>query len=183
MEEKTKIRVEEKVSKPKTSENIMQEIKVEKVTLNMGIGADQDKLELAAKLLENITGRKPVKTLSKKRIATWKIRLGLPLGLKVTFRRKAALEILKRMLKAVDSKIKKSSFTKNGFSFGIKEYIDVPNAKYDPEVGMIGLDVCVTLEKPGFRVKRRKLQSSRVKSISAKDVMKFAETQLGVEVG
>ena len=170
-----------KESKPKTN-NKMKEIKIEKVTLNMGIGVDQDKLELALKLLEKISGKKPVKTISNKRIATWKIRPGLPLGLKVTLRKKAALEILKRMLKAVDSKIKKSSFTENGFSFGVKEYIDIPGAKYDPKAGMLGLDVCVTLRRPGFRIKKRKLHSHRVHSILAEEAMNFAEKQLEVKI-
>ncbi len=171
--------------KATSSGNKMREIKVAKVTINMGIGADQDKIEVAAKLLENIAGKKPVKTLSKKRIATWKIRPGLPLGWKVTVRNKQALQLLLRLLKAIDFKIKKSSFNTNGFSFGIKEYIDIPNAKYDPKVGIIGMDVCVTLERPGFRIARRKLLQKKIPAkhiINKDDARKFAEEKLGVIV-
>lgn len=172
-----------KEEKKAAKANLMREIRIEKVTINIGIGAEQDKIDAAATLLEKMAGKKPVQTLSRKRIATWKIRIGLPLGTKVTLRKKPAIELLQRLLKAVDFKIKKSSFSKNGFSFGIKEYIDIPGVKYDPKVGIIGMDVCVTLERPGFRIKRRKLESRKVPakhSISEEDAIKFATEKLGV---
>jgi len=163
----------------------MKTIKVEKVTLNIGAGANQDEVDKAFKLLSILSGAKPVKTNAKKRIATWKIRPGLPIGTKVTLRGKKAVEILKNMLKAIGNEIKGSSFSENGFSFGIKEYIDVPDAKYDPAIGIIGFDTIVTLERPGFRIKKRKLRKSNISPshrITKQDAMDFAQKVLGVKI-
>ena len=163
----------------------MREIKLEKITLNIGAGANQDDVDKAYKLLSNLSGAKPVKTHAKKRIATWKIRPGLPIGAKVTLRGKKALEMLKRLLKAVNNELKANKFTENGFSFGIREYIDIPDAKYDPEIGIIGFDTIVTLERPGFRIKKRRLRKSKVPEthkIHKEDSMNFAQKVLGVKI-
>ena len=135
--------------------NIMKNIRIEKLTLNIGAGKDQTKLKKSIKLIKNITGLNPVKTFSKKRIPEWGIRPGLPIGCKITIRNKKANELLAVILKAKDNKIKKSCFGNGTISFGIHEYIDVPSIKYDPEIGVMGFQVCVTLERPGFRIKKR----------------------------
>ena len=73
-----------------------------------------------------------------------------------------------------------------GFSFGIPEYIEIPKVKYDPKIGIIGLNVSVTLERPGFRIKRRKLinrKVSRSHKINKEDAIEFAKNKLGVIVG
>jgi large subunit ribosomal protein L5 len=166
-------------------ENKMKTIRLDKVTLNIGAGANQDDVTKAHKLLSNLSGAKPVKTHAKKRIATWKIRPGLPIGAKVTLRGKKALDLLKNLLKALNNELKMSNFTENGFSFGIREYIDVPGAKYDPDIGIIGFDTIVTLERPGFRVKRRKQKKAKIPKphkIHKEDSMNFAQKTLGVQV-
>src|SRR3989344_6685635 len=139
-----------------TKESPMRKIRIEKITLNIGAGTEPDNVDKAVALLNKISGVKAVKTVSQKRIAQWKLRPGLPVGAMVTLRGKKAEELLKLLLKSVDNEIKKSSFMKNGFSFGIKEYIEIPGEKYDPKIGIIGLEVAVSLSRPGFRVKRRK---------------------------
>ncbi len=145
-------------------ENPMRKIKLDKITLNMGAGTEAENVEKAATLLAKISGGKPVKTTASKRIPTWKVRPGLPVGAMVTVRGKKARDLLAGLLKAVENKLKKESFTKNGFSFGVKEYIEIPGMKYDPKLGILGLEVAVSLKRAGFRVRRRKISQGRVGS-------------------
>ncbi len=143
--------------------NMMKNIRIEKLTLNIGAGSDQDKLKKGIKLLKNLTGIEPVKTITTKRIPTWGVRPGLPIGCKLTIRGKKAEEILKRLLVAKDNKLKEDCYGENGtVSFGIKEYIDVPNLEYDASIGIIGFQASVTLSRPGFRVKKRKNRKSKI---------------------
>ena len=171
--------------KKKGVANKMQAIKLEKVVLNICAGAEQTQVKKANTLISAISGMKAAETTAKKRIATWKIRQGLPIGAKATIRGKKANELLKRLLEAMDNTLPKKSFTENGFCFGIKEYIDIPGVKYDPKVGIIGLDVCVSLSRPGYRVKWRKIKNHRLTkkhSVSAREATDFAINQLGVKV-
>lgn len=143
--------------------NTMKEIRIEKVTLNIGTGGPGEKLEKALKLLNKITGLKAISTTTKKRIPTWDIRPGLQIGCKVTVRRKKAEELLDKLIKANQEKITSLKFDKHGnFSFGIHEYIDIPGIQYDASIGIIGLDVAVTLERPGFRIKKREIKRRKI---------------------
>ena len=164
----------------------MKTISVEKVTLNIGCGTDAKKLEKAVKLLEHITGVAPVKTKTTKRIAGWGLRPGLPVGAKVTLRGKKAQEVLERCLTARDKTLAPSTFDHNGnISFGIKEYIDIPGTQYDPDIGIIGLQVTATLTRPGFRIKIRKIRSARVPKhhrISKDEAIAFAAEKFQVKV-
>jgi len=141
-------------------ENPMREIRVEKVTLNIGCGSDADKLKRAEKLLQTITGQKPLITKTKDR-TTFGMTAKKPIGVKVTLRKEKAKKFLIDALTAIEKELKEKQINDGNFSFGIKEYIDLPNVNYDPDVGILGMDVCVTLERPGFRVKR-KLKSSNI---------------------
>ena len=137
--------------------NPSRNIKINKVTLNIGAGKDQAKLDKGIKLLKSITNANPVKTITSKRIPGWGLRPGLPIGCKVTLRRKNAVDVLKRLIQAKDNNLRESQFDHNGnIAFGIEEYIDIPGVKYDPEIGIIGLEVCVTLERNGFRIREHK---------------------------
>ena len=143
--------------------NPMREISVEKITLNIGAGKDQARLEKSIKLLKNISGIPPVKTFAKKRIPNWGLRPGLPIGCKLTLRKQKALLLLPRLLDALDNNLKKGQFDEKGnVSFGIPEYIDIKDVKYDPTIGVIGLQVCVTLQRKGFRVKHRKIMQRKI---------------------
>lgn len=143
--------------------NNLKEIKVEKVTLNIGVGQPGDKLEKAMKLLRTITGAKPVQTKTMERIPSWGIRPRLAIAAKVTVRGKEAEVLLKRLLDAVDNIIPERKFDSNGnFSFGIHEYINIPGVNYDVEIGIIGLEVAVTFTKPGYRIQKRLLKRSKV---------------------
>lgn len=165
----------------------MKEIKVAKVTLNIGAGKDQAKLKKGVKLLGSITNAKPVETITNKRIAGWGIRPGLPIGCKVTLRKVKAIEILNNLLKAKESKLNEKQFDDNGnIAFGIAEYIDIPSVKYDPDIGIIGLEVCVTLERAGFRIKRRKLCKGKVHKnhkISKEEAMEYMKNKFNVKIG
>jgi len=163
----------------------MREIKIEKVTLNIGCGDDKNKIEKATKLLEMITERKPVITKSKKR-STFGVARGKPLGAMVVLRKKPAEEFLKKALAAVENKLNKRQFDSDGnFSFGIKEYIDMPTVKYSHEIGMMGMDVTVTLERAGFRVKKRRLQQRKIPAkhkINKEEAVNWLKNKFGVEV-
>lgn len=135
----------------------MRKIFVAKLTLNIGAGKDQNNLERGLKLLKHISGIDPVKTTTDKRIASWGLRPGLPIGCKLTLRADEALKLIPRLLAATDNKLHESNFDENGnISSGIKEYIDIKDTKYAPEIGSMGLQYSITLERPGFRIKKRK---------------------------
>jgi large subunit ribosomal protein L5 len=166
--------------------NTSRNVRIEKVTLNIGAGKDQSKLEKGIKLLEKITGVKPVTTVTKKRIPGWGLRPGLPIGCKVTLRKKIATETLKRLLNAKDNLLQKNQFDENGnIAFGLEEYIDIPNVNYDPEIGIIGLEVCVTLERNGFRIKRRRMKKTKVPKkhiITKQEAIDFMKKEFNVKL-
>ncbi len=169
--------------------NTMKEIRIEKVTLNIGVGAPGEKLERAVKLLSNISGSRAVKTKAKPgtRIPTWGVRPNLPIGCKVTVRGQSAVELLKRLFHALENKMPAKKFDAFGnFSFGIKEYIDIPGVQYDQEIGIIGLEAAVTLERPGFRIKRKAVlrrNVGRKHLISREEAIVFVRDKFGVNAG
>ncbi len=168
------------------AENKMREILIEKVTVNIGIGEPGEALDNAQKLLERLTNKKAVKTKAKKRNPTWGLRKGLPIGVKVTLRGKEAEEFLKKALKANRNNLSEKSFDNTGnFAFGIKSYIDLPDAKYDPNIGMYGMDVTVTLKRRGYRIKRRKIMPRKVgksHQIKKEEAVNFVKEKFDVNL-
>jgi large subunit ribosomal protein L5 len=155
-------------------ENKMRDIIIESIVLH-GSSADPQKLEKLKKLLKLISGQEPTQTLAVKRIPAFKIRPGLHIGYKVTIRKKKAPELLKNLLLGT-REIKKKQFNPGFFSFGIKEYIEIPSISYQRDIGIIGFDVAVTLKRKGWRVKERKIKKSHIgKShmISKEETIKF----------
>ena len=147
----------------KAKPNPMRQPRVEKVTLNIGVGQGGEKLEKAVTLLNQITGEQVIKTKTMKRIPAFGVRPKLLLGAKVTVRGQAAEALLDRALQAVDRQLKESNFDQTGnLSFGVRDYSDLPGMKYDPQLGVFGMDVCVTIGRPGYRVKRRGTKRARV---------------------
>lgn len=160
----------------------MREIRVAKVTLNIGCGSDVP-IDQAKIILERISGTHVVITTTKKR-STFNVPKGKAIGCKTTMR-KGADEFLRKMLKAKENKLKSSCFDNTGnFSFGIKEYIDLEYMDYDPKLPILGFDVCVTLERPGYRVKRKRISSKLGKKhiITKQDAMEFAKNKFGVKI-
>ena len=125
-----------------------------------------------------------MKTITKKRIPGWGLRPGLAIGCKVTIR-KDTTKLLLRLLAAKGKKISSSNFDNYGnFAFGIPEYIDIVGLEYDPELKILGLEVAVTLERPGYRVKTRHLKPSEVGGthrLNQEEAIGFVKS-LGVEV-
>ena len=145
-------------AKKESNSSKMREIRINKVTLNIGCGDDKQAIERAKKLLEILATGKPVITRSKKR-STFNVTKGKPLGVKVTIRNKEAEEFLKKAIGAVENNIRKGQIDSDGnVNIGIKEYIEIPGIKYAHEVGMLGLGVSATLERAGFRIKKRRVQ-------------------------
>ena len=164
--------------------NPMREIKIEKVTLNIGIGETGSKLERAKNLLESLTDKKVVKTKAKRR-SSFGLSRGRPIGVRVTLRGENAKKFLERVFETKEGKIKEKSFDKNGnFSVGIHEHIDMPGVRYDPKIGIFGMDVCVTLERPGYRVKRKKISKKIGKShkISKEESINFIKKNFKVDI-
>jgi large subunit ribosomal protein L5 len=165
-------------------ENPMREIRIEKVTLNMGCGSDKNKLNRAVKLLEMLSGQKPIITKTHKRT-----KFGMadkrPIGTKVTLRNSKAEEFLKNVFTAIDKELKENQINNGNFGIGIKEYIDLPNAKYDPDIGVMGLDVSVTLMRPGFRVKKRSVKKEKIGKkhlISKAETIDWLKKRFGVKI-
>ncbi|GBE18843.1 50S ribosomal protein L5 [archaeon BMS3Abin16] len=156
-------------------QNPMRCLLIPKVVVNMGVGESGGKLAIAETLLEGLTGQKPTRTYSKSTIKPWGTRKGAPTGCKVTLHGEKKEAFLKKAFEAVENQIKISSFDLAGnFSFGIREHIDIEGMKYDPNVGIFGMDICASVERPGYRIKRRKISQSKV---SANHIVKPDESR------
>ena len=160
--------------------------KIEKVVVNLNVGKSGEPLEKASQVLKELTEQNPIKTKAKKTIRDFGIREGEPIAAVVTLRKQKAIDFLKKVLPVIENKISRSSFDKQGnFAFGIKEHIEIAGVKYDPDVGIFGMDVCVTLSRPGYRVKNRRKQKSNIgpKHILTPDEsVVFIKNTLGVEI-
>ena len=164
--------------------NPMREILIDKVVINIGVGESGERHKKALVLLEQLVNQKPVATYSKKTIRDFGIRRGEAIGVKVTLRGEKAKEFLLNALKAKDFKLKSSQISDGNFSFGIEEHIDLPGVSYDPEIGIFGMDVCVSLKRRGYRVKKRKIAKSKVgkkHKITKEETIEFLHS-LGIEV-
>lgn len=148
--------------------NVMRGIRISKVVINIGTGSDENVQENARRLIEIITGRKVANAISRTRNPSFKISKGQKIGAFVTVRGQDAKMLAARLFEAIDRKIKQGSITDNSISFGIAEYIDISGVKYDPKVGMLGMNVNISFARKGLRVASRKIKRSRVsKSHSA----------------
>lgn len=160
--------------------------RIEKVVVNMSIGKSGEPLEKAVRVLKEITGHTPCRRKAKTSIRDFGIRKGESIACIVTLREEEAIDFLKKVLTVVDNKVSGRSFDKQGnFSFGLKEHIELPGVKYDPDVGIFGMDICVSVTRPGYRVKNRRKQRAKM---GADHVLKqdesiiFIRDTLGVEI-
>jgi len=167
-------------------DNPMREIRIEKVVVNIGCGEAGEKLDKAKKVLESlITGHTIVTTHTHGR-TTFGMAKGRPIGMKVTLRGKDAADFLKRALESVDGKVAETNFDKQGnVSFGVKEHISMPGVRYDPEIGVWGMDVCIRLERRGYRVMKKRNASSVSKShrITPEEAKDFMVKNFGIIFG
>ncbi|MCS4541580.1 MAG: 50S ribosomal protein L5 [Euryarchaeota archaeon] len=147
----------------KWQEHPMLQPKIEKVTINIGVGEAGERLAKAETILEKLAKQKPVRTQAKVTNPDFGIKRGMPIGCKATLRRERAKQFLEKAFEAVGNKLKRSQFDKFGnLSFGIKEHIDIPGIKYDPSLGIFGMDVCITFNRAGFRVKERRHEKRKI---------------------
>jgi len=137
---------------------------ITKVTINIGVGEGGQRLQLAEKVLEVLTGMKPVRTLATQTNRDLGTRRGAPIGCKVTIRGEEEIQkFLKDAFWVRQNALPSYNFDSQGnLSFGISDYTDFPKQKYDPDIGIFGMDVNVVLERPGHRVSRRRQRSARV---------------------
>ncbi|WP_309493562.1 50S ribosomal protein L5 [Candidatus Hecatella orcuttiae] len=170
----------------KWSRNPMTKPRIEKVTVNICTGKSGEPLEKASKILEQLTGQKPILRPARKTIKDFGIRRGEPIAAVVTLRKQKAVEFLTKAFSAIGNKLPASAFDEDGnFAFGIKEHIEIPGVRYDPELGVVGMNVCATLSKPGYRVKVKKRARSQVGSkhrVTPEEAMCFIREAYGVEV-
>lgn len=169
------------------SENPMKQLKIGKVVVNISVGASGEPLDNAMTILRQITGQEPCQRVAKQTIRQWGIRRSEPMACIITLRGERADAFLQRAFQAIRNRVNPRSFDKNGnFAFGIREHIDIPGTRYDPNLGITGMDVNVTLERPGYRVTRRKRAQSKVGSahrVTPEESMTFIAEKYGVKVG
>lgn len=164
----------------------MKKIFVDKVVVNIGVGKSGDPIEKAKKALLELTGQQPAVRGAKKTVRDFGIHKGEPIGAIVTMRRGTAVDFLKRVIAAKKNTLKASSFDNYGnISVGIHEHIDIPGTKYNPDIGIFGMDVNVVLIRPGFRIARKSRKSARIGKrhrISKEEAMEFFRQEFGAGV-
>jgi len=172
----TKKKEEKKPMKPR----------IAKVTINIGVGESGEKLKKAESVLEGVTKQKPIQTLSKTTNKDWGLRKYMPIGCKVTLRKKAAETFLINALKIRENKISEYSFDNQGnFSFGVPDHTLFEGQKYDPNIGIFGMDICVTVENPGYRIKHRRIDQRKIPQrhqLTKEATMQFITEAFNVEV-
>jgi large subunit ribosomal protein L5 len=134
--------------------NVMQVPRIEKITINMGVGeaiGDKKVIEHALSDMEKIAGQKPVTTLARKSVAAFKVRDGYPIGCKVTLRNERMYEFLDRLITIAMPRIRdfrgmnpKSFDGRGNYNMGVKEQIIFPEIEYEKIDAIRGMDICIT---------------------------------------
>jgi large subunit ribosomal protein L5 len=165
--------------------NSMRGIKINKVVINIGTGSNEQMHNNARRLIETITGRKPANELSRTRNPSFKISKGQKIGAFVTVRGAEAKKLIIRLFGAVDNRVKPGAITNNSLSFGIPEYIDISGVKYDPKVGMLGMNVNVSFMRNGLRVALKKIKKSSIPSkhrtITREEIIDYINKEFNVK--
>lgn len=174
------------MSKQLEQQQDMKRISVDKIVINIGVGKSGEPIEKAKKALLELTGQQPAVRGAKKTVRDFGIHKGEPIGTIVTLRREPALEFLRRVIAAKRNVLKASSFDNYGnISLGIHEHIDIPGTKYNPEIGIFGMDVNVVLSRPGYRIakkSRKNAQIGRTHRINKEEAIDFFKQEFGAEV-
>ncbi len=134
--------------------NVMQVPRIEKITINMGVGeaiGDKKVIENALADLEKISGQKPVTTLARKSVASFKVREGFPIGCKVTLRKQRMYEFLDRLISVAIPRIRdfrgmspKAFDGRGNYNMGVKEQIIFPEIEYEKIDALRGMDINIT---------------------------------------
>jgi len=140
----------------------MTKIRIEKLSLNICVGTSGDRLTRALRVVEQLTGKTPVTSKARYTVRSFGIRRNEKIAVHATVRGQKAHQILERGLKVKEYELRGSNFSDTGnFGFGIDEHIDL-GLKYDPNIGIYGMDFYIVLGKPGARVSRRKRAPGRI---------------------
>merc|ERR1712077_24453 len=151
-----------KMAAPAEKTNCMKDIRISKLCLNICVGESGDRLTRAAKVLEQLTGQTPVFSKARFTVRSFGIRRNEKIACRVTVRGARAEKLLDDGLKVKEYELKKNNFSVNGcFGFGIQEHIDL-GIKYDPGIGIFGMDFYVVLDRPGARVAKRRRCRQRI---------------------
>ncbi|HME19159.1 MAG TPA: 50S ribosomal protein L5 [Nitrososphaerales archaeon] len=174
------------MSQSVVQENPMRAIRVGKVVLNIGVGKSGDAIERGKKVLEQVSGHTPSPRRAKKSIRDFGVHEGEPIGVMVTVRGAGTKELIEKLLVAREKKLEGSCFDPRGsVSFGVKEHIEIPGIRYDPAIGILGMNVSVLLERAGYRVARRGRRTSKVGKahfVSKDDALAYFRDNFGVTV-
>lgn len=166
--------------------NPLRVVRIDKVTVNIATGKSGEPLEKAKKVLNQLTEKTPATKKAKKAIKDFGVRKGEPIAAVVTLRGKDAGEFLRRALDAVSNRVNETSFDDYGnFSFGIKEHIEIPGTRYVPELGIFGATIHVTLGRPGYRIRSRRIRPAKIGHnhyVSHEDAVRFMQNIFGTNV-
>lgn len=164
----------------------MKRIKVDKVVINIGVGRSGEPIDKAKNALLELTGQQPAVRGAKRTVRDFGIHKGEPIGVVVTLRREPAIDFLKRIISAKKSILKSSSFDDYGnISVGIHEHIDIPGTKYNPEIGIFGMDVNIALTRPGYRIAKKSRNSAKIGKthrINREEAIEFFKQEYGIGV-
>merc|ERR1711928_74497 len=151
-----------KMAAAEPKQNVMKDIRIAKLCVNICVGESGDRLTRAAKVLEQLTGQSPVFSKARFTVRSFGIRRNEKIACRVTVRGPKAEEILESGLKVREYELKKGTFSSMGcFGFGIQEHIDL-GIKYDPSIGIFGMDFFVVLDRAGSRVTKRRRCRSKI---------------------
>ena len=168
------------------ADNPHRAIRVIKVVVNAGVGESGENRTKAEKVLQMVTHQKPIATRAHSTNRDFGIRQGQEIGAKVTLRGDVAIDFLGRAFEARDRQLDVDSIDRYGnFSFGIADYTDFTGMKYDPQIGIHGMDVAVEVGRAGYRVRQRHLRSRPIpRSIrsTAPETRAFLEKEFKVTV-
>ena len=161
--------------------------RITKVSVNIGVGEGGERLVNAENVLELVTGVKPQRTLGRIQNRDLKVRQGAPIGCKATMRKQ---EDIKKFLTDAfwvrENLIPTWNFDREGnLSFGVRDYTDFPGQKYDPDIGIYGMDITVVLERPGHRISRRRKAKSKVgksHGVSRDESMEWFKSNFGIKI-
>merc|ERR1712127_974529 len=159
------------------SDNVMREIKVDKMIINIAVGEAGDRLTKAVRVLQQLSDQQPVENKARYTVRTFGIRRNEKIATHVTIRGEKAMDLIERGLKITDYEISQRHFSQTGnFELGLK---------YDPNTGIYGMDFYIVLCRAGFRVQRKKRKRGVVginHRITKAEALEWVRTKFQAEI-